>query len=253
MDLSAKRMLYRLVQKHKAPTPSFFYPGDFPSQHHTLSCLTTSIDDVTMATTSQSGQLDEPPYPSYNELRRNGLPAKSTEDVGRLFWHFDGVFPTTISVMKTPRSPESLEPYCQPEAGVWHEISQSPLTEPKVSSVEASVYDLRLWLGAWLEQHREHSGGEYVTYGDLSDDERPYAPEMKEDGSWEEDSDTPYLVRCCGEDRPDNKTAKIVVTPSEGNHFVTVQDYVSGKSLNISISECSDSLVSCASLAYELA
>ena len=186
--------------------------------------------------TSQSGQTDEPPYPAYKELRRNHLPVKSTDASKRLFWHFDSVFPVAISVMKTPRSPESLEPYFQPEAGgsgsgTWHEISQLPLTEPKVSSVEVSVYELEGWRNSWLEQHREHIEGEYVTYGDLSDDERPYPSEMKEEGGWESDSDTPYLVQCCGEDRPPNETAKLVVTPSEGNHFVTVQDYVSGKSI----------------------
>jgi hypothetical protein len=53
---------------------------------------------------------------------------------------------------------------------------------------------------------------------------------MKEDGGWESDSDTEFLVRCCGEDRPLRKAAKLVVTPSAGNHFVTVQDYVGGKS-----------------------
>src|ERR1700710_439310 len=132
--------------------------------------------------------------------------------------------------MKTSRSPDSLEPYFQPDnggggRGTWHEISQLPLTKPKVSSAEASVYNLDLWEEVWLEQHREHTDAEYVTYGDLSDDDRPYPSEMKEDGGWESDSDTEFLVRCCGEDRPLKKVAKLVIMPSAGNHFVTVQDY----------------------------
>ncbi|KAE9372959.1 hypothetical protein N431DRAFT_467181 [Stipitochalara longipes BDJ] len=177
--------------------------------------------------TSQSGQPDGTPYPSYKELRNNRVPINSTDAVKRLFWRFDDVFPAAISVMKTPSSPYSLEPYFQAESGAWHEISQFPLTENKVSSIEVSVWELEQWRRCWLEQHGGHSNGEYVTYGDLSDDERPYPSEMNEEGGWDSDSDTPYLVRCCGEDRPRNETAKIVVTPSQGNHFVTVQDYVS--------------------------
>lgn len=54
------------------------------------------------------------------------------------------------------------------------------------------------------------------TYGDLSDEDRPYADEAKEDGSWEE--------------RPLGKRGvKLVVTPSVGNEYITVLDYVSGK------------------------
>jgi hypothetical protein len=139
--------------------------------------------------------------------------------------------------MKTPHNPDSLDLYFQPDtegsgSGTWHEISQLHLTEPKVSSVEASIYDLEHWEELWLEQHREHTAGDaqYVTYGDLSDDDRPYASEMKEDGGWESDSDTEFLVRCCGEDRTLRKAAKLVVKPSAGKQYVTVHDYVSGKS-----------------------
>jgi hypothetical protein len=188
--------------------------------------------------TPQSDLPDEPPYPSYIALRSDRLPLIFSPDAAqRLFWPLDGIFPIAISVMKTPRSPDSLEQYFQPDTkgsgnGTWHEISQMPLTKPKVSSVEASVYDLNYWEETWLEHHREHTEGnaEYVTYGDLSDDDRPYPSVMKEEGGWESDSDTEFLVRCCDEDRPLRKAAKLVVKPSEGNHFVTVHDFVSGKS-----------------------
>ncbi|KAH6658186.1 hypothetical protein BKA67DRAFT_689361 [Truncatella angustata] len=185
--------------------------------------------------TSQSGNLDEPPYTSFKELRSDEVifsPATR-----RLFWPLDGVFLTAISVMKIPRSPEDLEPYFQPDtggsgSGTWHEISQLPVTEPKVSSVEASVYGLDQWESDCIAWHGVHEGGEfdpeYVTYGDLSDEDRPYAKEPKEDGSWEEEEDTKFLLRCCGEDRPPRKRGlKLVVTPSAGNHFVTVHDWVS--------------------------
>jgi hypothetical protein len=84
---------------------------------------------------------------------------------------------------------------------------------------------------AW---HSRHTGDEFeqedVTYGDLSDEDRPYAQEQKEDLSWEEDSDTEFLVYCCKEDRPLRKGGqKLVVKSSPGNHFVTIQVYVCGE------------------------
>jgi hypothetical protein len=238
------------VQRHKTSTwlsisiSNIFYSLEITGSNFTpRSCaqicepssLTASIVDITMAT-PQSSQPDEP-YPTLRELRSDSLPVRFSPAAQRLFWPLDGVFPTSISVMKTPHSPDSLDPYFQPDtegsgSGTWHEISQLPLTEPKVSSVEASVYDLEHWEEVWLEQHREHTAGDaqYVTYGDLSDDDRPYASEIKEDGGWESDSDAEFLVRCCGKDRPVRKAAKLVVKHSAGNQFVTVDDYVSGKS-----------------------
>ncbi|KAH8674213.1 hypothetical protein BX600DRAFT_457200 [Xylariales sp. PMI_506] len=48
-----------------------------------------------------------------------------------------------------------------------------------------------------------------------------------EDGDWEADSDTEFLIRCCGDDRPLRKWGlKLTITPSENNHFVTVYDYI---------------------------
>lgn len=140
--------------------------------------------------------------------------------------------------MKMPRSANDLKPYFQQPpsgGGIWHEIAQVPLTEPKVSSVEVSVYDLEQWESHWVAWHGHHEGEpanpEYVTCGELSDDDRPYAKEQKEDGSWEEDSDTEFLVRCCGQDRPLRKRGrKLMITPATGCHFVTVHDYVSGES-----------------------
>lgn len=180
------------------------------------------------------------PHRSFKELRSDPAVAVVFSPAAkRLVWPLDGVFPTALSVMQTPRSADDLEPYFQQTlggGGTWHEIAQLPLTEPEVSSVEASVYDLERWESDWVAWHGYHegepgAGPEYVTYGDLSDEDRPYATEPKEDGSWEEDSDTEFLVRCCGQDRPLRKRGRtLVVTPAAGGHFVTVHDYVSGES-----------------------
>lgn len=179
-----------------------------------------------------------PPYRSFKELRGDPTVAVVFSTAAkRLFWPLDGVFPTAFSVMKTPRSANDLEPYFQQTlgGGTFHEIAQLPLTEPKVSSVEVSVSDLEQWESDWVAWHGHHEGEpanpEYVTYGDLSDRERPYAKEPNEDGCWEEDSNTEFLIRCCGQDRPLGKRGrKLVVTPAAGSHFVTVHDYVSGES-----------------------
>lgn len=191
-------------------------------------------------TTSQSSQADEAPYRSYQDLRREGVLVLFSPAAKRLFWSLDGVFPTSISVMKTASSVYDLEPYFQPDAsgsgsGMWHEISRLPLTEPKVSSIGASVCDLDQWESDWVAWHQDHTADEfnpeYVTYGDLNDEDRPYAEYAKEDGSWEEDSDTEFLIRCCGDDRPLRKRGiELTVAPSAGSHFVTVHDYVSGES-----------------------
>lgn len=184
-------------------------------------------------------QLDEAPHPSFEELRSNEERVLFSPAAKRLYWPLEGVFPSAISVMRTSRSVGELDPLFRPDisgsgSGTWHEIYSLPLTEPKVSSVEASLRDLDQWESDWLEWHRDHNApefdAEYITYGDLSDEDRPYASEPNEDGSWEEDSDTEFLIRCCKNDRPLRKRGlKIKVTPSAGNNFVTVRDYVSGK------------------------
>ncbi|KAM0485576.1 hypothetical protein ACHAPX_001564 [Trichoderma viride] len=186
-----------------------------------------------------SSQLDEPPYPSLEELRSSEERVIFSPAAKRLYWPLEGAFPSAISVMRTSRSVDELEPFFRPDtsgsgSGTWHEISSLPLTDPKVSSVEASLRDLDQWESDWLAWHGDHTASEfnaeYITYGDLSDEDRPYANEPDENGSWEEDSSTEFLIRCCENDRPLKKRGlKIKVTPSAGNNFVTVHDYVSGK------------------------
>lgn len=155
--------------------------------------ITPNINTARMATFSQpAGPSDEgPPYRSFKELRGDPTVAVVFSPAAqRLFWPLDGVFPTALSVMKTSCSANDLEPYFQQTlgGGIWHEIVQPPLTEPKVSSVEASVYDLEQWEFNWMAWHGHHEGADpvYVTYGDLGDEDRPYAAEPKKDGGWEE-------------------------------------------------------------------
>ncbi|CCC05561.1 unnamed protein product [Sordaria macrospora k-hell] len=87
--------------------------------------------------------LEEPPFLSFKELKNAGVRRVIyTPAAERLYWEFDGVFPTStaISVMKNEKgAKDDLEPFFNPDTGTWHEISQLPLTEPKTSSFEVSV------------------------------------------------------------------------------------------------------------------
>lgn len=168
------------------------------------------------------------------DLQGDGIPVRFVDATRRIFWSFEGDFPSAVSVMKTALTPESLEPLFQPDpsegsSGTWHEICQHALTEPKVSSVRASVYHLEQYHEDWMGWHREHPWAEYVTHGEMSDADRPFASAMREDGSWEEDSDTEWMVACCGEERPLNKDVKLEIKPAEGCQYVTIRDYVSGE------------------------
>lgn len=168
------------------------------------------------------------PHPSFRELEQEPGRAVYFSDAAKcLYWPLAGSFPIAISVMKSRRGAlEERESLLQPDR-TWHEITSQPLTEPKVSSIDASIFDFHQWEPDWVAMHEDHDAAEYVTYGDLNDEDRPYAREPKEDGSWEEDSDTEFLLRCCGQDRPMRKRGlKPTVTPSSGNDFVSIYDYV---------------------------
>ncbi|KJZ73025.1 hypothetical protein HIM_07597 [Hirsutella minnesotensis 3608] len=188
------------------------------------------------AAQSTSSLPDEPPYPSFRELRSNGESICFSKAFKRLCWPLEGAFPSAMSVMRIARNSAEVDPFFQPDtsgsgSGTWHEISSLPITNRKVSSIQASIRDIDQWEFDWVEAHQEHATAEYVTYGDLSDEDRPFASEPDEDGNWEADSDTEFLIRCCGEDRPLRKTGfTLEVTPSTGNDFISIRDYLSGKS-----------------------
>lgn len=66
-----------------------------------------------------------------------------------------------------------LEPYFGNDASELHPISQSPLTEPGISSATVSVSDLDDWKNVWHEMHYEHGDegpeeegldGEWICY-----------------------------------------------------------------------------------------
>lgn len=130
--------------------------------------------------------------------------------------------------MKTMRGAnEAMEPL-QDKNKNWHEIALLPLMEPKVSSIKVTIRMLDQYEPDWVMWHENHEAAEYLEYGDLDDDTRRF-DEQQEDGTWEADSDTPYIARCCGQNRPVHKRGlSVQVTPAAGEDFVTIRDYVSG-------------------------
>ncbi|KAK4031243.1 hypothetical protein C8A01DRAFT_51600 [Parachaetomium inaequale] len=120
-------------------------------------------------------------------------------------------------------------------AGTYHPVSALPISEPKVSSITVRVSELANWEEFWLNLHEEHSEpdapdgafpdakwGKLSVCGGDEDDEDEDEVEV----------DEPQVLRCCKQDRPRGKNAKLTIRPSKAwdgrdGGFVTVHDYVS--------------------------
>ncbi|TQV90078.1 LysM domain-containing protein [Cordyceps javanica] len=135
-------------------------------------------------------------YPSFEGLRQNKQRVVFSEDFSRLYWPLRGTFPTALSVMKTMRGAlQEMEPL-QHEDGSWHEIASIPLTEPKVSSINAFIPLLDDYEGNWVAWHEHHEAAEYVKNSNLG---------ARHEYPFETDPAMGYLVKCCGQDRPEYK------------------------------------------------
>jgi hypothetical protein len=198
-------------------------------------------------TSPQPERSGQPPLRSWSQLRYDEVHVAFSPVAQRLFWQYDGSFPSAISVMKVSGNATELEPLFQPSGtsaaagdggsggngagtGLWHAVAHEPVTQPPVSSLRATIEDLDQWESDWLFWHQDHESAEFVTYGDLSDEDRPFAEYADEDGDWEADSDTDFKIRCCGEDRPLRRRGlELEVKPGDGGAFVSLRDYVQGE------------------------
>jgi len=165
--------------------------------------------------------------PSFEELREAQQHIRHSPATKRLFWSLDGPLSTSIKIMENFSNPDSLEPYFRQTTGgtSWHPISESPLTDPKMSSVTVHVYEFDWWEEDWLDIHadhvdldaRVHYSGDDFEIGPLPN----YDPEVDEEGP-------EHLLMCCGTKRPCGKAHTLVVKPTvSGNNFITVHDYLS--------------------------
>ncbi|KAH8194090.1 hypothetical protein TruAng_011740 [Truncatella angustata] len=163
-------------------------------------------------TSPQPKRSGQPPLRSWSQLQYNKVHVTFSPVAQRLFWQYEGSFPNAISVMKVSGNAKELEPLFQPSGtsaaegdggngsdgagtGTWHAVAHEPVTQPPVSSLRAAIEDLDQWESDWLFWHQDHESAEFVTYGDLSDEDRPFAEYADEDGNWEADSDTEFKIR----------------------------------------------------------
>ena len=163
--------------------------------------------------------------PAYEVYREAHQPIGLSSDAKRLKWALEGPLHSAIEVMQSmkydPKVP--TEPYGEQTGPttIWHPTSQSPLTDPKVSSVIVQIPSVDDWEYEWLEFHRfchdpDENGEDpdEFLFGDLPD----YDPDSDEE-------DEVHLLRCCRADRPRKKGETLLVKATGA--FLTIHDYVS--------------------------
>ncbi|KFA80150.1 hypothetical protein S40288_10942 [Stachybotrys chartarum IBT 40288] len=139
---------------------------------------------------------------------RQGRLSQLTLGTFRLIWHLDGPIETAVYVIEdladplSPRHPYSIS---TPDGMVYHPIGETPLIEPRVSSITVKMTFLDEWEERWLlyHDHAEPGDGESVFGYDIG-----YGPE---------------LLVCCGERRP--RFVPLEVTAMK-KPYVTIHDYV---------------------------
>jgi hypothetical protein len=172
------------------------------------------------ATSSKPNDVER--APSFEVAYETHEQVMFTHDALRLYWTLNGPLASAISVMEDkfydPDVP--LDSYClqnEPSPS-WSLVAQSPLTEPKISSVTVGVEQLDDWEDEWMELHRDHatpdSQSAEVQFGALAD----FDADSDEEGP-------EHLLRCCGADRPRKQKASLTVNAP--GSFLTVHDYVS--------------------------
>jgi hypothetical protein len=163
--------------------------------------------------------------PAYEVFRKASQPTGLSPDAKRLKWALEDPLHSAIEVMHDMKYDPNIptEPYGNrtESTTIWHPISQSPLTDPKVSSVIVHIETVEDWEYQWLEQHRfchdpEENGEnpDEFLFGDL--------PDYDSDSDEEEE---PHLLRCCGADRPRKKGETLLVKAAGA--FLTIHDYLS--------------------------
>lgn len=147
-------------------------------------------------------------YVPFEEQWSDGQRVLFSEDFERLCWPLGGLFPTALSVMKTMHGAlQEMEPLQQ--NGIWREIAFLPLTQLKVSSINAYIPMLDEYEGNWVVWHRDHETAEYVANWNLDDYTWLYG-KQEEDCTLEMGSFIGYIASCCGQDRPEYKAGLIV-------------------------------------------
>lgn len=171
-----------------------------------------------------AGTTESAIAPAYEVYRKAHQPIGLSPDAKRLKWAVDGPLDSAIEVMQSMKYDPDIptEPYGDKVASttIWHPISRSPLTDPKVSSVIVHIANVEDWEYQWLEFHRfchhlDDNGEDHneFFFGDLPD----YDPDSDKE-------DEVHLLRCCRADRPRKKGQTLLVKATGA--FLTIHGYL---------------------------
>ncbi|KAK2017551.1 hypothetical protein LZ32DRAFT_441043 [Colletotrichum eremochloae] len=179
----------------------------------------------------------ENPYRSYEALRASRITVAGAPNSAKLlFMPVEGTVQSAVEVLSDPGDPDTRTPYYDQAAGTYYPVSALSISEPKVSSITVHVSELEDWEENWLNVHQEHSEPDAfpdAQWGKLSSGGGGGGDEDgDEEGDNDDDDDEPQLLRCCKQDRPRGKNARLTIKPSKAwdgqdGGFVTVHDYVS--------------------------
>lgn len=191
--------------------------------------LLVAPPSLTMSTGGDAETVQgTPTYPSYEEFSqshgvRHG-PNQSRAFL-RLVIRLEGPLSTAVSVMNEEEDPDApWEPYCRETAAdglVWHPISQEPLCDPAISSIQTKVWCLSDWQQSWLSVFDDDDllvppgDGVYTIWGPPREGEEP-----------DDDEHGLCLLYHEGEHRPPNYNEPLVVTARD-KPYLTVHDFLS--------------------------
>ncbi|KAG6015728.1 hypothetical protein E4U54_003050 [Claviceps lovelessii] len=145
------------------------------------------------------------PFPTYEALCNESVPAKVNPEALRLRWTVRAPISEAIFVLDDmnfpngPRQPaieQTESPYQSPKL---HPISQLSLFEPPVSSITVDVWALELWAQSWHENH-----------------------------IWSDDDDDVNFDQpcsCCGRIAPVDGR-ELTIKAADEESFLTIADYV---------------------------
>lgn len=151
-----------------------------------------------------------PTLPTYESLRESRQPVRPSADFFRLRWYLSGPLSTHVKVLSSAVDSTSPQSPYQTNSTTFHPISNSPVSDPPVSSITVTVRLLDEWAEDWAEAHD----------GDIDGDQEWTTTEP--DGVT-----TRLLVRCDGEDRPGpGPSLTVSASSSSSRLFVTVHDYI---------------------------
>lgn len=179
-----------------------------------------------MSTTAAASEL-----PTYEALCSAQQGVRLTDAALRLLWILQGPLSTSVMVMAERQNPDSpREAYFQQTLGgtSWHAVASDALTQPQVASITVTIDVLQIWADEWEESHRHaEPGDEGCVFGQRTQGQEAEG-EQTQDADEGDGEDGLVLLRCCGTNRPNMHTPRVVRPLSSfGRQHITVHNYLS--------------------------